>query len=121
MKNFYYLYFHQNNYCGKFIQKFIMKIESIIKSSALNEDFKKKFYNYITEKYSSFIGNFLYRNLNLPDMILASIELGRRAYEFYNQYISRTKEQKKNIIQPDIKLFNELIIKSLEEFNIQKE
>ena len=54
-------------------------------------------------------------------MILASIELSRRAYEYYNQYISRTKEQKKNIIQPDIKLFNDLIIKSLEEFNIQRE
>ena len=54
-------------------------------------------------------------------MILASIELGRRAYEYYNQYISRTKEQKKNIIQPDIKLFNNLVIKSLEEFNIQRE
>ena len=53
-------------------------------------------------------------------MILASIELGRRAYEFYNQYISRTKEQKKNIIYPDIKLFNDLIIESLEEFNIQR-
>ena len=54
-------------------------------------------------------------------MVLASIELGRRAYEYYNQYISRTKEQKKNIIQPDIKLFNNLVIKSLEEFNIQRE
>ena len=74
----------------------------------------------VKPEYSSFIGNFLYRSLNLPDMILASIELGRRAYEFYNQYISKTKEQKKNIIQPDIKLFNNLIIKSLEEFNIQR-
>ena len=75
----------------------------------------------VKPEYSSFIGNFLYRGLNLPDMILASIELSRRAYEYYNQYISRTKEQKKNIIQPDIKLFNDLIIKSLEEFNIQRE
>ena len=75
----------------------------------------------VKPEYSSFIGNFLYRSLNLPDMILASIELGRRGYEFYNQYISRTKEQKKNIIQPDIKLFNNLVIKSLEEFNIQRE
>ena len=32
----------------------------------------------------SFIGNFLYRSLNLPDMILASIEIGRRGYQFYN-------------------------------------
>ena len=54
-------------------------------------------------------------------MVLASIELGRRGYEYYNQYISRTKEQKKNIIQPNIKLFNNLVIKSLEEFNIQRE
>ena len=75
----------------------------------------------VKPEYSSFIGNFLYRGLNLPDMVLASIELGRRAYEYYNQYISRTKEQKKNIIQPDIKLFNNLVIKSLEEFNIQRE
>jgi hypothetical protein len=38
----------------------------------------------VKPEYSSFIGNFLYRSLNLPDMVLASIELGRRAYEFYN-------------------------------------
>jgi len=38
----------------------------------------------VKPEYSSFIGNFLYRSLNLPDMILASIELGRRAYEYYN-------------------------------------
>ena len=38
----------------------------------------------VTPNYSSFIGNFLYRSLNLPDMILASIEIGRRGYEFYN-------------------------------------
>lgn len=75
----------------------------------------------VKPEYSSFIGNFLYRGLNLPDMILASIELGRRGYEYYNQYISRTKEQKKNIIHPDIKLINNLVIKSLEEFNIQRE
>ena len=54
-------------------------------------------------------------------MILASIELGRRGYEFYNQYITKVKPQKKNIIQPDIKLFNDFYIKSLEEFNIKGE
>ena len=75
----------------------------------------------VKPEYSSFIGNFLYRSLNLPDMILASIELSRRGYEFYNQYISQTKQQKKNIVQPDIKLFNEFYIKSLEEFNIERE
>ena len=70
--------------------------------------------------YSSFIGNFLFRSLNLPDMILSSIEISRRAYEFYNQYVIKTKNIKKNIIQPYISDFNDLIIKSLEEFNINE-
>ena len=69
--------------------------------------------------YSSFIGNFLYRSLNLPDMVLASIEIGRRGYEFYNQYISKVKEIKKNIVRPDLSMFNKLYLKSLEEFKLQ--
>lgn len=73
----------------------------------------------VKPEYSSFIGNFLYRSLNLPDMCLASIELGRRAYEFYNQYITKTKEIKKNIVRPNLTTFNKLYIKSLEEFNLQ--
>ena len=48
--------------------------------------------------YSSFIGNFLFRDLNLPDMTLASIEIGRRCYEFKAQYIDKTKDKRKNII-----------------------
>ena len=73
----------------------------------------------VKPEYSSFIGNFLYRSLNLPDMILASIELGRRAYEYYNQYISKTKEIKKNIVRPNLTEFRELYLKSLEEFELQ--
>ena len=73
----------------------------------------------VKPEYSSFIGNFLYRSLNLPDMVLASIEIGRRGYEFYNQYISKTKEIKKNIIRPDLSMFNRLYLKSLEEFKLQ--
>ena len=73
----------------------------------------------VKPEYSSFIGNFLYRSLNLPDMILASIEIGRRGYEFYNQYISKAKEIKKNIIKPDLNMFNRLYLKSLEEFKLQ--
>ena len=69
--------------------------------------------------YSSFIGNFLYRSLNLPDMVLASIEIGRRGYEFYNQYISKTKEIKKNIVRPNLSMFQKLYLKSLEEFKLQ--
>ena len=73
----------------------------------------------VKPEYSSFIGNFLYRSLNLPEMILASIELGRRAYEFYNQYISTVKEIKKNIVRPNLTEFRELYLKSLEEFELQ--
>ena len=73
----------------------------------------------VKPEYSSFIGNFLYRSLNLPDMVLASIELGRRGYEFYNQYISKTKDIKKNIVRPNLSMFNKLYLKSLEEFNLQ--
>ena len=73
----------------------------------------------VKSDYSSFIGNFLYRHLNLPDMVLASIEIGRRGYEFYNQYISKVKEIKKNIIRPNLSMFNKLYLKSLEEFKLQ--
>ena len=52
-------------------------------------------------------------------MILASIELSRRSYEYYNQYIARTKEQTKNIIQPNISDFKHFYMKSLEEFQIE--
>lgn len=73
----------------------------------------------VKPEYSSFIGNFLFRSLNLPDMVLSSIEIGRRTYEFYNQYITKQNKIQNNIIQPNLKDFNSLCIKSLEEFNIQ--
>lgn len=73
----------------------------------------------VKPEYSSFIGNFLYRSLNLPDMVLASIEIGRRGYEFYNQYITKTKEIKKNIVRPNLSMFQKLYLKSLEEFKLQ--
>ena len=74
----------------------------------------------VKPEYSSFIGNFLFRDLDLPDMVLSSIEISRRAYEFYNQYVIKIKNIKKNIIQPSISDFKDLIIKSLEEFNINE-
>ena len=74
----------------------------------------------VKPEYSSFIGNFLFRSLDLPDMVLSSIEISRRAYEFYNQYVIKTKNIKKNIIQPLVSDFKDLIIKSLEEFNINE-
>ena len=70
--------------------------------------------------YSSFVGNFLFRDLKLPDMVLASIEIGRRCYEFKVQYIDK-KYKRKNIILPDVNDFNDRYVKSLEEFNIPVE
>ena len=75
----------------------------------------------VKPNYSSFVGNFLFRDLNLPDMIFASIEIGRRCYEFKVQYIDKTKDKRKNIILPDVDDFNDRYIKSLEEFNIPGE
>ena len=73
----------------------------------------------VKANYSSFIGNFIYRGLKLPDMVLSSIEVGRRGYEFNCQYIKKIKEVKKNIIIPSKEFYEDLIVKSLEEFNIK--
>jgi hypothetical protein len=69
--------------------------------------------------FSSFVGNFLFRSFNLPDMVLASIEIGRRGYEFNLQYIEKIKEIKRNIIFPDLGAYKNFYVKSLEEFNIE--
>ena len=74
----------------------------------------------VKPNYSSFVGNFLFRDLKLPDMTLASIEISRRCYEFKTQYIDK-KYKKKNIILPDVNDFNDRYVKSLEEFNIPGE
>ena len=73
----------------------------------------------VKPEYSSFIGNFLFRSLGLPDMVLASIEIGRRGYEFNEQYIEKKKEIKRNIIKPDLNDFRNLHEQSLEEFGLQ--
>ena len=75
----------------------------------------------VKPEYSSFIGNFLFRQVtNMPDMVLASIEIGRRGYEYSSQYIDKTKNKKKNIVFPDISDFDDLYTKSLEEFSIKE-
>lgn len=75
----------------------------------------------VKPEYSSFIGNIIFRNENKPDMVLASIEISRRAYEFYNQYVIKSKNIEKNIIQPFIYDFKDRFLKSLEEFKISRE
>lgn len=72
----------------------------------------------VKPEYSSILGNLIYREERLPDMILSSIEIGRRGIEFQNQYLLNIKECKKNIIQPDFDLVKERISKSLEELNV---
>ena len=52
-------------------------------------------------------------------MVLASIEISRRGYEYFNQYIIKLKEQKKNIIQPNITDFNEFWRMSMEELKLE--
>ncbi len=54
----------------------------------------------VKPQYSSVIGNIVYRDLELPDMILSSIEISRRCYEFNLQYLKKVKEKTKNIIFP---------------------
>ena len=57
----------------------------------------------------------MYRKENLPDPVLSSIEIGRRAIEFNLQYCLKIKDIKKNIIYPDLKPVKTTVEKSLEE------
>lgn len=73
----------------------------------------------VKPEYSSFIGNLVYRHLKLPDMILSSIEISRRAFEFYHQYILKDKEIKKNIVFMALtEQIKKLICQSLEELSV---
>ena len=70
----------------------------------------------IEPQYSSIVGNLVYRNLKLPDMVLSSIEISRRCYEFNLQYIKKIKAKTKNIIFPIMsKLLIDKVKHSLEE------
>jgi len=71
----------------------------------------------VKANYSSFMGNLVYRNERLPDMCLAAIEIGRRAYEFYHQYVLEDKEKEKNIIFNKLKIVRSNIMQSLEELD----
>lgn len=70
----------------------------------------------IEPQYSSIVGNLVYRNLKLPDMVLSSIEISRRCYEFNLLYILKIKAKTKNIIFPIMsKLLIDKVKHSLEE------
>ena len=71
----------------------------------------------VLANYSSFLGNLVYRETGLPDMVLSSIEIGRRGYEFYHQYVLKDKPKEKNIIFDNSEKSKDKIIQSLEELN----
>lgn len=72
-------------------------------------------------KYSSIYGNIIFRKDKLSDPINASLEVGRRTYEFYNQYIIKTKEIQHNIIKPVGSDFKKSITEALEAFRLHNE
>lgn len=72
----------------------------------------------VKPEYSSIIGNLVNRNLNLPDPILASIEIGRRGFEYSTQYIYKRRPHKKTVIFPLFELVKQAVSLSLEELGI---
>lgn len=74
----------------------------------------------VPPQYSSFISNIIFRQERKPDMVLASIEIGRRGYEFINQYIKKKKDIKHNIVLPLLDDFKDQYRLSLEELNIKE-
>ena len=74
----------------------------------------------VLPNFSSFIGNMVYRNLDKPDMVLSSIEIGRRGYEFYHQYIVKDRPKSKNIIFNESKMTKTLISQSMEELGLKE-
>ena len=81
-----------------------------------NCKFYKIHFQKVMANYSSFLGNLIYREEKLPDSCLASIEIGRRAQEFYHQYVLKDEEKQKNIIFDKLENVKDRIAKSLEEF-----
>lgn len=68
----------------------------------------------VAANYSSFEGNLIYRETELPDMCLSSIEIGRRGYEFYHQYIIKDCNPQKNIIFDTSEMAKARILQALE-------
>ena len=69
-------------------------------------------------QYNSYIGNLLFRQEHLPDECLASIEIGRRGFEFSTQYTFNRRPRQKTVIYPKLELIKSQLILSLEELGI---
>lgn len=72
----------------------------------------------VQPQYSSMVGNIVYRNERLPDPVLASLEIGRRGFEYSSQYIYKRRQIKKTVILPDFNSVKTQIFLSLEEMGI---
>lgn len=72
----------------------------------------------VQPQYNSYVGNLLFRQEYLPDECLASIEIGRRGWEFSNQYIFKRRLRSKTIIFPDLEAAKNQLSISLEEIGI---
>lgn len=71
----------------------------------------------VKPEYSSILGNLIYRKEKLPDMVLSSIEIGRRAFELNNQYLLNIKARSKNIVFSKLEFVKSRISQSLEELD----
>lgn len=72
----------------------------------------------VQPQYSSIIGNLVNRHLELPDPVLASIEIGRRGHEFSCQYIFKRRQQEKMVVLPRLETVKKSITQSLEELSV---
>lgn len=69
-------------------------------------------------QYNSYIGNLTFRQERLPDECLASIEIGRRGYEFATQYIFNRRLHQKTVVFSDLESVKSQLALSLEELGI---
>ena len=72
----------------------------------------------VQPQYNSYVGNLVFRQEHLPDECLASIEIGRRGFEFATQYIFNRRLHKKTVIFPELELVKSQLALSLEELSI---
>ena len=72
----------------------------------------------VQPQWNSYIGNLVFRKEQLPDECLASIEIGRRGFEFATQYIFNRRPHQKTVIYPELKSVKNQLILSLEELGI---
>ena len=72
----------------------------------------------VQPQYNSYIGNLVFRQEHLPDECLASIEIGRRGYEYATQYIFNRRPHQKTVIYPKLELVKSQLTLSLEELDI---